>query len=187
MRSGKVYAYPLPYREALENGEESAYWESYRRNIECAEAVKDAIDKNYDGCSLKAGCANKVISRFGSDRLDFGLAYNIRQLSYDDRISRENKTWAQGVPIPQEEDANRQPGYSIPVHAGLLNLFTSMARREQEQGFFPEEQCCGLDGRNCGNRLLVLKKELVQGRHPAADWQLFYCMEDNGSVFGNGL
>ena len=31
--NGKLYVYALPYEDALKNGEEETYWESYHRNI----------------------------------------------------------------------------------------------------------------------------------------------------------
>ncbi len=98
--NGKIYVCHLSRKEAAELGMEEAYWESYRRNEECASAVKKAIAEHYDGWNLEDGCAKEVIDRFGYERVDFILAYNIRQMVHDGRVSQKNKEWAEGISVP---------------------------------------------------------------------------------------
>ena len=76
--NGKIYVCQMSRDEAAEFGMEGAYWESYRRNGECAAAIKKAITEHYDGWNLGDGCAKEVIDKFGFERVDFLLAYNIR-------------------------------------------------------------------------------------------------------------
>ncbi len=181
--NGKLYAYPLPYEDALKNGEQDAYWESYRRNIDCAAAIRDAIAGHYRDNRLGDGCADAVIARFGYDRVGFVLAYTIQNEMHDGRISRENKAWAQERDIPFDGGpcTDRRQGYHVPVHPGLLDIFTSMVREQQENGFIPKDHCRHLDGGSLEGRLLVLDAGMVRDAGYSADWQLFYCMGDDGN------
>lgn len=140
----ETYVCLLSYNQAMELGMEEAYWESYRRNEECAKAVTRAIDENYDGRSLKDGCAEEAISRFGLDRVSFVLAYNIRHLSYDGRISRENRIWAEGMGSPS--DSGLKLEWLIQSHPGLLDIFAGIVKKQQEMGSPEEEALPELDG-----------------------------------------
>jgi len=102
--NGKLYVYALPYEDALKNGEEETYWESYHRNIECAEAIRKAIDENYDGRRLNADCVRTVVDRFGYDRTRFVIANTLffyrrkivtvflfgQRIGYDIKLSRSH-------------------------------------------------------------------------------------------------
>ena len=62
------------------------------------------------------------------------LANTVRQKDYDGRISRDNKAWAQTVPVCEDKDGF---GYDRNVYfvvhrcnSGLTDLFLSQARRE---------------------------------------------------------
>ena len=67
-----------------------------------------------------------VIDTFGFDRTMFVLANTIRIKNYDGRISPENKTWAQTIPICEDQ-------LNILVdrcNPGLLDLFTNQVRKD---------------------------------------------------------
>lgn len=111
----------------------------YRQNNECARALKKLIDDNFDGYRLDS---NKVLSAamnvFGEKRVELALASSIDQLSYDGRISTQNKNWAHGIMVAQDE-RNRE--IRIDGHPGLLDTLTgdfrklqkSLAERTQQQ------------------------------------------------------
>ncbi len=177
--NGKIYVCTLSRNQAAELGMEEAYWESYRRNEKCAGAVKKAISEHYDGWNLKDGCAKKVIGRFGYERVDFVLAYNIRQLSHDGRISPKNKEWAERISVPLP--TGFKGSWLIQSHPGLLDLFIKQVRSEQETGFFTEGQWQEPENEDFEGRLLLLDIARVRERYPTADCQMFYCMEDTGT------
>lgn len=111
----------------------------YQQNKECARALKKLIDANFDGYRLDS---DKVLSTamnvFGEKRVELALASSIDQLSYDGRISTQNKNWAHGIMVAQDE-RNRE--IRIDGHPGLLDTLTgdfrklqkSLAERTQQQ------------------------------------------------------
>lgn len=140
--NGKIYVCQLSRSEAVEFGVENVYRESYRKNEECAAAIGKAIADNYDGYSLDAGCARQVLDQYGFDRVYFILSCNIQQLSYDGRISRSNKDWARENSVPLSSDF--KSNWLIHSHPGLLDIFTDLVQKHQEQDVFPKEACFDL-------------------------------------------
>ena len=176
--NGKIYVCVLSYDEAVELGAEDAYRESNRKNAECAKTIGEAISENYDGYSLNADCAKRVLDQYGFDRVDFVLSCNIRQLSYDGRISKDNKDWAQENTVPLSDGF--KTSWLIHSHPGLLDIFTDLGRKHQEQDLFPKEACFDLDDGSLEERLLVLDIEKLRESCPTADYQMLYCAEDTG-------
>ncbi len=158
--NGKIYVCVLSYDEAVELGAEDAYRESNRKNAECAKTIGEAISENYDGYSLNADCAKRVLDQYGFDRVDFVLSCNIRQLSYDGRISKDNKDWAQENTVPLSDGF--KTSWLIHSHPGLLDIFTDLVRKHQEQDLFPKEACFDLDDGSLEERLLVLDIEKLR-------------------------
>ena len=110
-----------------------------RLNISCKEAIEEAIDGSYKGNSLDAkAAAQEVLDRFGPDRVQTVLAATVQDKEWDARFSRENKAWAQTVPMPEgSEDGNRRSHWVVDSHPGLVNLFVDQVRdlaREREKG-----------------------------------------------------
>ena len=90
--------------------------------------IEDAIAAAYQDNSLKdvREASKAIIDTFGFDRTMFVLANTIRIKSYDGRISPENKTWAQTIPICEDQ-------LNILVdrcNPGLLDLFTNQVRKD---------------------------------------------------------
>ena len=109
-----------------------------RLNISCKEAIEEAIDGNYKGNSLDAKAAvQEVLDRFGPERVQTVLAATVQDKEWDARFSRENKAWAQTVPMPEgSEDGNRRSHWIVDSHPGLVNLFVDQVRdlaREREK------------------------------------------------------
>ncbi len=179
--NGKLYVYALPYEDALKNGEEETYWESYHRNIECAEAIRKAIDENYDGRRLNADCVRTVVDRFGYDRTCFVTANTLCQLMHDRRISRDNKAWAAQWDLLPDGDSwnDKRFDYVVTADKGLLDIFARLVRKQQETGIFTKEECDNLNTGSLEGRLLVLKPNAVRGETPIG-YQLFYCTEETG-------
>ena len=109
-----------------------------RLNVSCKEAIEEAIDGSYKGNSLDAkAAAQEVLDKFGPDRVQTVLAATVQDKEWDARFSRENKAWAQTVPMPEgSEDGNRRSHWVVDSHPGLVNLFVDQVRdlaREREK------------------------------------------------------
>ena len=62
--------------------------ESFHANIDCARAIEDAIQRNFDGMNLSENCLAEVLEQFGYRRTEYVLANTLQELSYDGRFSR---------------------------------------------------------------------------------------------------
>ena len=121
---------------AREHGELEQYRVSHQANIACKEAIEQSIDQNYDGRRLAKGTADKVMQKFGPERVMYVLAYTIQQKGWDGRFHSYNKDWAKTVDIPPNPDSfgfERNCEFVVDSHAGLTDLFVSQARREVER------------------------------------------------------
>ncbi len=138
MNHTPVYIHPAEY--AHEHGELEAYRASSKADIACKKAIEAAIRDHYQDNRLDEACVKQVSDEFGFDRMLRVLANTIRQKDWDGRFSKDNKTWAQTVPIYANNDAwgqDRNVYFVVESHPGLTDLFTSQARkayaREQEK------------------------------------------------------
>ena len=121
---------------AREHGELEQYRVSHQANIACKEAIEQSIDQNYDGRRLAKGTADKVMQKFGTERVMYVLANTIQQKGWDGRFHPYNKDWARTVDIPPNPDSfgfERNCEFVVDSHAGLTDLFVSQARREAER------------------------------------------------------
>lgn len=130
-----IYFHPASY--AQEHGELDQYHASYKANISCKEAIEQAIADNYRDNRLSPACVQQVLQKFDPERIFYVLANTVRQKEHDGRISRDNKAWAQTIPVCADKDAF---GYDRNVyfvvdrsHTGLMDLFLTQARREYAQ------------------------------------------------------
>ena len=107
-------------------------------NISCKEAIEKAISGSYRGNSLDAkAAAQEVLDQFGPERVQTVLAATVQDKDWDGRFSRENKAWAQTVPMQEGgENRNRRSHWVVDSHPGLVNLLVDQVRnlvREQEK------------------------------------------------------
>lgn len=119
---------------AHEHGELEQYRASYKANIACKEAIEQAIADHYGNNRLDPAGVQQVLQQFDYGRIFYVLANTVRQKDYDGRISRDNKAWAQTIPVCEDKDGF---GYDRNVyfvvdrsHTGLMDLFLTQARRE---------------------------------------------------------
>lgn len=127
-----VYPYPASY--AHEHGELEQYRASHKANIACRDAIDTAIADHYRDNRLGNGAVKQVIEQFGYDRTLYVLANTMRQKDWDGRISRDNKEWAKTIPVYEDKDSwggDRRCEFVVDrAHTGLMDLFTTQARRE---------------------------------------------------------
>lgn len=127
-----IYFHSATY--AHEHGELEQYRASYKANIACKDAIEQAIADHYGNNRLNPACVQQVLQQFDYGRILYVLANTVRQKDHDGRISRDNKAWAQTIPVCEDRDSF---GYDRNVyfvvdrsHTGLVDLFLTQARRE---------------------------------------------------------
>lgn len=131
-----VYRYPAG--DAWEHGEIKEYRASMNKNIACKSAIEAAIRENFDGMHLNHDAAVPVLEQYGVERVSYVLANTVRELESDGRFSRDNKTWAQAVPIYTESGQNTD--FLVTSHPAVLDGFIGLVReeiREKERKAFP--------------------------------------------------
>lgn len=126
--------YPYPSDHARENGELDVYRASFRANVSCKDAIEAAIRDNYHDNRLDTAAVGQVAEQFGQERMLYVLAATVRHFDYDGRISRDNKRWANTIPVYENKDgmdSDRSVQFVVCSHPGLTDLFLTGARREQ--------------------------------------------------------
>ena len=134
LRNLPVYVFSATF--AKEHGELEAYRASFRANVDCKNAIEEAISNHYSDNRLDGSCVQEVVDRFGAERVSFVLANTIQHKDWDGRISPQNKEWAKAELVPNDFDAwggKKTLEYSCnQAHPGLINLFVNSFRKEQE-------------------------------------------------------
>lgn len=124
-----VYQHNLTY--AMEHGEADAYLDSRKLNIDCKNAIQEAISNNFDGMHLNHDVVKPVLEEYGAERLSFVLACTLQEKSWDGRFSQANKEWAKNITIPENVnrgvDANLD--YVVESHPAVLDGFIDLARK----------------------------------------------------------
>lgn len=132
-----IYFHSATY--AHEHGELDQYRASHKANIACKEAIEQAIADNYRDNRLGSACVQQVLQQFDYDRIFYVLANTVRQKDYDGRISRDNKTWAQTIPVCEDKDGfgyDRNVSFVVDrSHPGLMDLFLTQARDIAKEDF----------------------------------------------------
>ena len=126
--------YPYPADHARENGELDVYLASFRANISCKDAIEAAIREHYRDNRLDTAAVGQVAEQFGQERMLYVLAATVRHFDYDGRISRDNKRWANTIPVYENKDGmggDSTTQFVVCSHPGLTDLFLTGARREQ--------------------------------------------------------
>ncbi len=129
--------YPHSLAYAIEHGRAGDYRESKKINLDCKNAIEDAVRKNFDGMHLAHDTAKGVLEEYGTERVVFILANTVQRLEHDGRISARNKAWAKGYEIPENVNhgIDMNEDYVVSSHPAILDGFIGLARdeiREQE-------------------------------------------------------
>ena len=133
-RLRELPVYPYPADHAREQGELDVYRASFRANVSCKEAIEAAIRDNYHDNRLDTAAVGQVAEQFGQERMLYVLAATVRHFDYDGRISRDNKRWANTIPVYESKDgmdSDRSVQFVVGAHPGLTDLFLTQARHEQ--------------------------------------------------------
>ena len=133
--TANIPVYKQSAEHAIEHDELPAYRESFRVNMACRDALETAIHESYHDYCLDTGKASaQVAAQFGMERMAYVLANTVRAFDHDGRISRDNKAWAQTVPVCTDADewGHERSRYFLvsQVNPGLVNLLVSCVREE---------------------------------------------------------
>ena len=109
--------------------------EEYRRNmrgnVDCKQAIEQAISENFDGAHLKDGFENALIERFGFDRVKYVLSNTVQMKPDDGRFSAANKEWARETEITELEAHRYQ--FIVESHPAVLDGFINRVRSLEKQ------------------------------------------------------
>ena len=112
------------YEYSLDNARhcnEVEQWRaSHKANIDCKKAIENAIADNYKDNHFNPDFASDIIEKFGFDRVNFILQYNLKQVQNDGRYSEKNKEWGKELYAPE---SNMRMDYLIGSHPILLDSF----------------------------------------------------------------
>lgn len=128
--------YPHSADYASEHGEADQYRASLQTNFTCIKAIEQAIATHYSNNRLNTEAAvNAVLEKFGPERVQFVLANTVRKKAHDGRISRDNKAWAETVPMPEGSDPAGRHAYLVvdQVNPGLTDLFLKQVRKSLKE------------------------------------------------------
>ncbi|MDO5425153.1 MAG: DUF3849 domain-containing protein [Eubacteriales bacterium] len=130
--------YPFNLAYAMEHAAVDEYLDSRKLSIDCKNAVEEAIRTHFDGRHLADGAVEPVLEEYGKERLAFILACTVQNNLSDGRFSRDNKAWAESIPVPENIsrgiDANLD--YVVNSHPAVLDGYIHIAREkfaEQER------------------------------------------------------
>lgn len=126
--------YPLYLQTAKyanEHYEMIAYRNSHRANEECKREIDESVRSNFDGMHLNEDFEEKIIERYGMERVAFLVATTINEREWDGRYNRDNKAWAKTIPMSESEDERRS--CILNVHPAILDGFADRIRKKMKQ------------------------------------------------------
>ena len=131
-----VYRQSAAY--AREHGELDAYRASNKANMQCKDAIVDAIYNNYHDNRLDTKTTlAQLAPKFGLDRISYLLAVTVQFKDHDGRFSDTNKAWAKSVPVIPNgtEWGNDRNVYLVvdQAHPGLVDLLVTQVRKALAQ------------------------------------------------------
>ena len=109
------------------------YQLSTHLNIQCKEAIDDAVRRYFSFNILEPEALHLVVEQFGVPRVRFVLANTVLAMQGDDRIAAEHKAWARSVPIFADIDSkgsNNRNAYVVKNHPQVINALVETLHQE---------------------------------------------------------
>lgn len=129
-----IYYHSAGYAEEYHQTE--SYRASYKLNLMCRDAIREAIETHYKNNSLDEAAAHEIIEQFGYKRTMAVLANTVVNNSWDGRYSSSNKKWAQDVVLPWCMLGENNHTFTLATtHPGLVDLFLTQVRQEYDRAF----------------------------------------------------
>ena len=126
-------------RYAREHGASEQYHRSHELNNACREEMDKAISENFDGMHLKEGFERELMERYGRERVEYLLATTVKENAWDGRYSRENREWADSIPVSESE--SERIACCLHSHPAVIDgLIRRIRRNEHEKQPKKEEE-----------------------------------------------
>ena len=126
-------------RYAREHGESEQYHRSHELSNTCREEMDKAISENFDGMHLKEGFEQELMERYGRERVEYLLATTVKENAWDGRYSRENREWADSIPVSESE--SERIACCLHSHPAVIDgLIRRVRRNEHEKQQEKEEE-----------------------------------------------
>ena len=119
---------------AHEHGELEQYRRSHELNEACREEMDKAISKNFDGMHLKEGFERELMERYDHERVEYILATTVKENAWDGRYSRENREWAESIPVSESE--NERIACCLHSHPAVIDGLIRRIRRNEHYNQF---------------------------------------------------
>lgn len=101
-------------------------------NRECKQDIQSAIRENFDGMHLKEGFEERLIQKYGEERINYLLANTVQYNMEDGRYSPVNKEWASSIVVESSDDEKRR--WILETHPAVLDgVISRMLRRAKEK------------------------------------------------------
>ena len=124
---------------AREHEESEQYHRSHELNATCREEMDKAISENFDGMHLKEGFERELMERYGRERVGYILATTVKENAWDGRYSRENREWADSIPVSESE--SERIACCLHSHPAVIDgLIRRIRRNEHEKQPKKEEE-----------------------------------------------
>lgn len=170
------------YRHSLNNARhcnEVELWRnSHEANIDCKNAIENAIADYFEDNHFNSDCADEVIKEFGFDRVNFILRYNLKKSQDDARFSEENREWGKWLCAP---DSNMRTDYLINDHPVLVNAFIDRVRSKWAKlNLFDSSHCDDKTGVDLEGKILVISPSRLNDKYKTPEDQLFMATDGFG-------
>lgn len=172
--------YPYGIQDAKERNELQDWWISFGTNVECRDAIEEAIHRDFDGTHLSRGCAESVIEQYGYRRTAFVLANTLQELEHDGRLSRRNKAWGRKIYVSRDPEHNSH--FAVNSHPAVLDGFIDEFRAAVHAlGLFDRSHCVECSDReDYTGQILVMKPGSLKEKYWAPQNQLWYALDGFG-------
>lgn len=155
---------------ATVSGELDKWNQSHLANIECKDAIDEAISNEFKDNKLNRNCAKSIIDRFGFDRTNFILKCTVRHATMDDRYSDDNKKWASAMRMSTMNITN---DYVLKSHPTLINGFIEQARKEWDNLLLYDSSHIDESERDYEGKILALHPDTLYDKYKSPRYQLF--------------
>ena len=114
-------------------GELDKYRASRQANIDCKNDIEKTIARHFDGMRLDRKAIDRVMERYGPERVSQVLAATVQVKAWDGRFSSANKDWAFTFDFPDpvnDMGFDRRDSFAVTSHPAVLDGFINLVRQE---------------------------------------------------------
>ena len=171
------YLYQYPLEDAVADGEEKLWEESFRENVCCARDIERTLRQHGSGDNIPSDCAAKVLSEYGHKRVGFVLAQTVKKFVQDHKtgsgLGEDVIEWSNRFTSVAEPKYGHY--YRVSVAPELLSQFVRQAEAAyQALGLLGREQCsAGMYSGDTVGKVLVMKPDTLKEQYWTQQSQLW--------------